>query len=504
MISCILFFSILIYIYKTEGFVINQKDITFDTVYIISTKELKEIQENKSESNYDLVEFSYSDYVLPYDKKTNTFYFSNENDITIMSSKEISIAKLYDYDHYELIAYNKNTYKKYKVVITELPIVNIETKKIFHEGKANEYKNVITTIFDNVSKNEELIVTYTLSKFKIRGVTSRVYEKKNYSIEFLDGQAKNLLGLSSNTKFALNSLYEDDSKIRDALSWKLWSEIGAYHNQYDSYNSLEYKYVELFIDNEYWGLYGIQEVANEYSMDVDKGSLFKVIDWGIPSIETLDDNAQTWEFNELVYSSLPKSDAWAKYSEFMQIIKSDELTFSTKIQNYIDFDNCIDYVIFTEVTQALDNIWKNVLFTIKDDNNTFLITPWDLDITFGTYWSGIKPYLVYNSTDHIETLIYPDEYSYPYLMSRLWYNDFDDFRKKVAQRYFELREDALSTEKLLAQSKDLYDYLTTSGARERDSIRWPKSAISKDNRVIEVYIKERLVFLDNHYASYLK
>lgn len=67
--------------------------------------------------------------------------------------------------------------------------------------------------------------------------------------------------MTENSRFALNSLYEDESKIRDIASLELWQEMENTQEMSRDY-SIDMIPTEVVFNNEYWGLYGFQEIVN--------------------------------------------------------------------------------------------------------------------------------------------------------------------------------------------------------------------------------------------------
>ena len=64
--------------------------------------------------------------------------------------------------------------------------------------------------------------------------------------------------MEADEDWILDSLYADSSKIRNKLSFDLWNQMNSYApNKYD--NDLEMDYVDVYINNEYHGMYMLKE-----------------------------------------------------------------------------------------------------------------------------------------------------------------------------------------------------------------------------------------------------
>ena len=261
-LTCIIFFIGIFFVFDIEGFEDLNNSISIKNVNIINNKEFENIKNNRSESEYDLLDIKYRNNEVPYDSNKNIYYISKYNngydfDVFYSNNTNVKSIKVNDKNFIEVIAYNKNKYKVYNICLSEFPIVNINLNNKKNSGselisKNYTYGNV--NIFDNKQYKNKLNVISESAKFKTRGLSSMSYKKKSYSIQFIysnSGENKlvnNLLGLKKNNRYALNSLYEDNSKIRDILSLNLWKNIDK-----DNANDVDMKYVELFINNEYYG-----------------------------------------------------------------------------------------------------------------------------------------------------------------------------------------------------------------------------------------------------------
>lgn len=234
-LTVIIFFIGIFYIIDIEGLEDFSNFVSIKNVSTIDKKEFENIKKNREESKYDLIEMEYKDQQLPYDKNKDVYYFcynNNEYNFDIHYSEKTDIKVFSDKNKMiNIIAYNKHKYKTYKVILSDFSIVNIsledktKNKELIEEKES--YGDV--TIFDYKLLNP----IKQSSKIKIRGISSKLYDKKSYTIKFIDsisGQEisrNDILDLKPNYEYALNSMYEDESKIRDALSNNVWREVNS-------------------------------------------------------------------------------------------------------------------------------------------------------------------------------------------------------------------------------------------------------------------------------------
>ena len=99
----------------------------------------------------------------------------------------------------------------------------------------------------------------------VRGRTAQTYPKKGYRIsliqESLGGNTRpnhvSLLGMRQDDDWLLYAAYNDQEKIRNVFSSNLWKYTCATDNAQGMDIGMEYRYLELFVNGEYWGLYAL-------------------------------------------------------------------------------------------------------------------------------------------------------------------------------------------------------------------------------------------------------
>lgn len=113
---------------------------------------------------------------------------------------------------------------------------------------------------------------YAFSKvdasIKVRGNATASKVKKPFNLKF-DNKI-NLLGLNNNNKFkswVLNATFADESSLRDLTAYYLSKQIFGYDHLY----STDTTFVELYLNNTYWGLYLLQEKqqVNKNRVNID-------------------------------------------------------------------------------------------------------------------------------------------------------------------------------------------------------------------------------------------
>ena len=146
------------------------------------------------------------------------------------------------------IIYNETSYCKGNAFFTSLPIMILDTYTTEYDGEGEELRYGEMTLFGGSA-------IASPCEFHIRGVSSRSYYKMSYKLNLLDENGvknqESLLGMREDDDWILRSLASDESKIREKLATDLWNEMNAF-------GSYHMKYIELFLDGTYWGLYALQ------------------------------------------------------------------------------------------------------------------------------------------------------------------------------------------------------------------------------------------------------
>lgn len=493
-----------------EGLPLRSSTQPLETIQTVEQEKLDAVVKSRKTSQREFLTLTYQGYSLPvFEQSSDTFLFCEQllNKVSVERSVDCQTVKVLGDGCLTIAAYDKTGYRCYHITLTTLPVVSIKTiGEAKAESVSDKYCYGVLTAFDSESGE---VLQYDIG-VKTRGGTSRLfYPKKSYTIKFIDTvsgkeEKHSMLGFTENSKFALNSLYEDESKIRDIVSLKLWEEMECTQRGLRDY-SIDMIPSEVVFNNTYWGLYGFQEIVNIDSLlggVQEEAATYKILYYHIPTLESLDTSLGEWQSIELTASSM--EDPWECMAGFIEdaYYSSDE-AFAQNIETRLDLKNSRDFYIYLSFIYATDNIWKNCVFLQTVDETgqmKLMLVPWDTDQSLGAFWSTYTDLKVELDITRAQRDFAVEG---PYLLGKLWQLNAGDFRGAVAERWFELRNCALSEEALDALIDETFDSVTQSGARARDAARWPNSASCEDNSFIETFVSRRLAYLDTFYAGIL-
>ena len=402
----------------------------------------------------------------------------------------------------KLLAYNDRVCREYSLKLTTLPMLNIVTEK---EITKNIPVTFTLELFDNRA-DAPVRFSSSIGTIHLRGASSLMYPKQSYRINLKSSIGKTesrdpgLLGMRENSDWILYSPYAEKDCIRNVFSTKLWTAGCGSNNSFGIENGYDYRYVEVFLNGAYHGLYAFGYMPDDLQLHAEESSgdlIYKNYDWFDyrTDMDVLEEKFRISNTYEGL-SSYARTDEWQPLKEYIQLLNSHAAM--EKILENTDKDSYMDLCLFTNVTQgydcAKDGKVKNFYITAKQqgDGYKMLYTPWDLDLTWGKYF-----------------------YDYPLDVTENYYFDFGlygeyptsqypDLQKELSVRYQELRNGAWSDEAIEQLLSDCETRIFDSGAYARDKERWPESDLhagQTDLSEFKRYVKERMEYCDEYYAG---
>ena len=476
------------------------------SVYLVPADVLDTLMAERTET-WDLLvtEISIDQFPLMYDCLEDRWFYSisenarNRSDPFISYEVQggLSAVKLaFDGSGMEgrLLAFTEDSYHLYHLVTTTLPLINIEHH---HDIPYSDEVPMTMTLFDNRANAERAVITSD-GTIHLRGNSTAVYPKHSYKMTLTtrsDGRSTrpnnlSLLGMRQDNDWQLYAAYNDQEKIRNVFSSNLWFETCARNNRLGLENGNEYRYVELFLNHEYTGLYALGFPIGKQQLALDDGEvLYKKINW-----------KDTADGYELKFGD--PEQAWALLREYDQLLIDGE---PEKVRPAADMDNAIDIWLFTMLMQGTDHLhphgqYRNYYLTFKAVRDGYLLiyTPWDMDMTWGNAWDAdAKNYLlpyVMNAEDN------------SWQMTRnpaaiLLSSEEPEMKKRVSERYAELRAGAWSEEALDRMLERFEQQIFDSGAYERERSRWPDGNYLEADQeqnlsLFRAYVQQRLRSMD--------
>lgn len=444
---------------------------------------------------------------LPYDSLTGTFMlFPDTVRGKIEYRADDGVTVVYSEDMEHLLAYRDGAFREYGFWNAAVPVVRIDSHG--QEIGPDTYVPGEMSIYDN--RNGKTETTDFKIKLHTRGASSHWIEKKSYRIKFqsaegVEGKKYPFLGMEPNDEWILYSFYGDESKMREKLGRDLWYDMLRHNGSADQRNVLQMEYCEVYLDDMYMGLYGFGTAVSEWLLFDDKTKdnldlIFKTTNFTAPTLKQSraagnDDKCETLT---LKYESWRHPDRWYTIGEYMDLAYyADDAEYQEYIGDYWYEENVIDYWLFLQAAGLDDNELKNIYFSIHDaeHNRKTLMTPWDLDMSWGVEYTGENIFMWGRNPDRYLKIV-----DFP-IVSRMFRVHDRAFIGALQERWRYLRREVITEEKLLGRVREYYGLLYETGVIERDRSRWPEAPKADDIEYIENYIAKRLPYLDGYIDS---
>lgn len=251
---------------------------------------------------------------------------------------------------------------------------------------------------ENANSNELFEATFIFSNgtvqdtldrvgFRLRGNTSRNAKKKSFKIdinEFVPG--RKYFGV---TKINLNGQHNDPTSARAKICADLADQMGI--------PSMRSNHVELYINNEYKGLYtNVEHIDQNYvkkRFNNKNGNLYKCLYPADLNFKGEDPNA----YKEVIYgrrnyalkNNLPADD-YTDFAEFVTVLnQTSNEDFVCEIEKVFNVDTYLKCIIFDILTGNWDGpIYNKNNFYLYHNEATdlFEYIPYDVDNTLGIDW----------------------------------------------------------------------------------------------------------------------
>lgn len=353
---------------------------------------------------------------------------------------------------------------------------------------------------------------------KYRGGTSMSYEKKNFAVKLVDTNdyklSASLLGMRNDNSWILDAMAIDKARMRNRVAFDIWNAMDVkpyyYENEPNVRTGIDGKFVELYINDDYNGLYCLNEKIDRKQLKLKKmkdgevyGVLYKGFDWNGTGFgdepDAYSNNSSVYQGFESVYPDVTDNGV----TEWLPLIEKERFMYYSTSYDFADnydlhFDvpMLMNMHILINSTGALDNKGKNQFFYIYDitEDRKMSFAPWDLDCSFGRTYDGSKNKFAYDS------LLYEN-----HIIRKL--NRIDStFLYSTSDRYYELRNTVLATDSIKARFDAYFQLFEETGAAQREIEKWNgvngiNLDFAEEKEFIHYFIEYRMAVLDNYYKK---
>lgn len=245
---------------------------------------------------------------------------------------------------------------------------------------------------------------------EIRGSSSQQFQKKSYGFEiktldWLDMDVS-LLGMPQENDWILYAPYTDKTMIRDVLSYTLDASLGNY--------APRCRYVELFVNNVYEGVYVLMEKIkrNKNRVDIAKllttdisgenltgGYIIKIDKttgsggdgWSSSYINVNNSTYYQYDYPKSTVITPEQKSYIKNYVDNMETaLYREKFTGIGSYHDYLNDTSFIDFMIMNELAKNVDG-YRLSSYLFKDKNGLINCGPiWDFNLTYGNadYYDG--------------------------------------------------------------------------------------------------------------------
>ena len=449
-------------------------------------EQIWEIEDARVESERPLVTVLENGGVpLAYDAAENVFYCTlgmghgeewPQLHLTAPGAKGIRLVFVDDYSYdwcsdalfsgypYQIMAYTDTEYAYMDVVFTGLPLVQLETDEEVTELDTPARVKISTYSAEPV--RSRALVHY-------RGGGSLSADKKSYKVDFVrdasgKGNRVNLPGFGLREDVILSGLVTDRLLLRDAVTWTMYDKLMG-DKSGSAFSARKTAYTELFVNNEYRGIYLMMEPMKAEDEIGKAGGSHLLTDSAYRSIAKwfIDDKYPLLE-NPQAYHSyfearyVPSAaQPFAALERYCQMLTcEDDETFIRLAEDSVDMDALVRYVLLMQAGAMTDNVYNNMYIWAKQTAGgmRYVFAPWDLDMTWGR-------------NDHILGSMYENWLTFT-VGDRILALNAGGAAQKLVDQWKIWRENIFTVETVEEIVMRYSDTLSNSGAIVRNAMRW--------------------------------
>jgi hypothetical protein len=413
---------------------------------------------------------------------------------------------------------------------SNLPIVVLNTggKNIDSKDDVLIWMGIIDNGPGNRNNTTDAYNAYNSNiTINIHGSSTVNLPKKSYKFSTLDAQNIDidfpLLGMPAENDWILEAIYQDKSFIRNELTYFLHRKMGHY--------SPRYKYVEVVIDGDYKGIYGIVEKIkrNKNRVDISKltpdklsgdyltgGYLFFLDHYLLPldtgwysnfNSSMTHDSANYFLYKYPKPGSMPieqKNYIKNWMHKFENVLANTWYTNTDSgYYKYIDMTSFVDNFIMTELARNTDGYRLSSYFYKDRDSKggkLFCGPLWDFNIA----WGNCEPSYGANPAGWQY-----QQFFYENFIPFWWWQLLSDpaFKRALKCRYQDLRTAILSENKIYEHIDSIA--LVLDESQQRNFQRWPilgtvippapspaPATYADEVTVLKNWVNQRIAWLD--------
>lgn len=330
-------------------------------------------------------------------------------------------------------------------------------------------KLLLTGQVDGIGKKKELPVTARFeglgqrftdeAMLKYQGHSSLKYDKKNFTLKLYlneghtEKDKRTFFSWRPENKYILKANAIDASQVRNLICADIWADMVASRAQIpkrlqglSNYGAVDGFPLALYMNDRFYGLYTLNLHKDDDLFGMKKGARDAIVI--INDVKTdasrfrqaaAFDEEDDWEVE---FSGL-EDPAWAqdKLNALIEFVRtSDDAAFRAELQDYLDVDAALDYLLALYALGLTDNGTKDLVLVCFDDG-LWIPSLYDLEDGFGLTADGLG----YAAADDFLPTLENGTWSSA-TGSLLWDRILQNFLPELQTRYRQLRTGVLTDE----------------------------------------------------------
>ena len=351
---------------------------------------------------------------------------------------------------------------------------------------------------------------------KVQGTSSAGYPAKNYTFKFYSDKENTTkfkidVGWGKQNKYCFKKNWVDSTHTRNLSGARIAYDMVNSRPESDfktnllntpHNGSVDGFPIKVYVNGEFWGLYTWNIPKDAWMFNMDNSNPNHMV--LCAEYNNNGDNTQnnTCEFRATWRGELDTN--WSievgTYSEALKnsfnnaishVMNSSDEDFKANFSNYFDLYSMLDYYCFSYLTAHIDGLGKNMLMTTYDGVHWGACL-YDMDSIYGANWDGQS----FKNTN----IKCPSEYCET--NSLLWKRVEKSFSQELYDRYFELRNGALSLGNIITHVEEIYNLIPDRIFND-DFQKWTTIPGQTTNTITRFrnYMRDRAAYCDERFKE---
>lgn len=388
----------------------------------------------------------------------------------------------------------------------------------FSEGTLPTSKTATMMKFDYYSKTTEY---HGWVEIKCQGNSSMAYPKKNFTIKLYKDKAKtgklkiDFKGWGKQSKFVLKANWIDLTHARNVVSARIWGDIVKSRSGYANLPELlRTSPNQGAIDGFPVIVYGNGCYQGRYTLNIPKDKWMNNMDDTLDThcilcgenyysgcfLQSAAINGTDWtdELHDVVPATIK-----TRWNEVITFVKdSTDADFKANLNNYIDVESAIDYLLYGIISTGFDAFGKNQIY-MTYDGIKWIASMYDMDSTWGLWWDGSRFVATDYAREQFQDMTKASDCSGE--GNKLYVRLQNLFINQIKARYTELRQTIFTYPYLVNKFEEftqicpndivVEDYASTTANGGYTGI---PSKTTNNIQQLRSYINARLTYVDGY------